>query len=258
MSHNVVEVDEFTAAVQVTDVDDTNYPTNEANMGQSLANRTRYHENTLTGNYTAQAVSSEDAGISAGLVPVNIPPTARIGGSNPFLSIATGLQRAVKWFRERTLGASVTAIRMPIPIIPAAHSGVLSFQQSNGAQLKWTQLSNLSPFALKVPLWGVPPVCTIEKIWVWVEGDGHSATPQFKPVITLYSQLTSSVTTIATVTDPINYPSYDTVHVIELTVNHDTDPSNQYWLSIGGESGTDSQASGLIVHTALAFIKAKA
>lgn len=259
MSYNVTESDTFDPTVPVTDVADSTYPAIEAQMGQALANRTRYHENTLTGNYigTALDLLTTNATLQQ-YVP--IPPDSRVGSgpNSPFRAIASNLFQNFKWLKESLPGKAKGATVIPFaPVLLNAHGSARKWETvaSNFTLLQTTNAStDIAFFELPITI----RAGTLTSVSAHVLGDVaggnvHAANkPANMPRIDLYRYVSTGsglsgglvggqVDTAAT------GAAYDAAHSITLTVSESIAPSaTMFWiLKVTGESGANSIASVL-------------
>lgn len=254
MSTNIVESDAFDAAVQEPVLGDRTYPTSVPAGMTSLANRTRWHENTLqaTGGGVSEFKAEADLFAYNHQAYMQLPPTGRAEGIRGPLAILAG---KVKWLRQRcwTGGSSPAGLSMTVPIVPMVGNDQLNayYCVVNTDVLYWAQ-NVATAVELWWPLQGLPPMGTITGIQLQVSGNpgSHSALPANLPTFSLYRQTINTTTLVATASDSsATKAAYETLHALQnVGFVENIDPTAMYVFKLKGESGTNAVAFGLFAY----------
>src|SRR5689334_15449238 len=100
MSYNVTEADTFPTTVPTPETNDTSYPTVVPQSVTALANRTRYHENTLTGSAGTETFGPELGAEFLG--NLTVPSDGR---ADLLRNGLLTLRNSILWLRARVPGA---------------------------------------------------------------------------------------------------------------------------------------------------------
>lgn len=255
MSHAALETDSFPASIQVPDTADKTYPTVVANAETNLASRTRYHENTLTGNYIGTALDLLTAAATLTQF-VALPTEARLGVLNPFKAIALPLFQNFKWLKENIIGfAKGEVIQYFMP--KAAHATGTWTSFSSGTVVNLIQATNASTDLVFFELPLAFRKGTLKAVHAGVLGDIGAANvhgvnlPAAMPRIDLY-RYTATVSGVSSglvggqVDTSATGAAYDAAHAITLSgLNESLEPSaTLFWaIRVTGESGANSLAN---------------
>lgn len=257
MSHNALEADTFTAAIPITDVDDTTYPDTEANMGVGLANRTRYLYNSIIWGFTGGADTATFDTETEELLTAIPHPYTRLGALNFFSQIAKPVVGTVKYLSERIPGLSASTKKTFVGLSGIGHQFSF-FEQGGIAILGQGDVSGDEVWHVEIP---VPIGGFLRNVTVWglpLTGITHSALPVTKPTITVYtveSQVPGLTgTSLGSATDPsASTGAYDVLHSISLDLSRamtqtlSTGALLGYRLKITGEASTNAIAQGFAI-----------
>lgn len=178
--------------------------------------------------------------------PVTVPTHGTIITEANFIDAAVqSLTNQAHFLRKRTPGAEA-AETVPIGIRYGA--GAVDFTWDS-PQMEWRQNSVSSAGVLFFELTDVlPKNCKLTSLSATVIGAaGHSALPATPPQIVLYrkdSGAQGNATSLGTEVDPSgSVGAYEVAHAIELdglteVIAHDS--GNRYFVTLEGETGTDS------------------
>lgn len=261
MSTNVTENDTFPATVPAPDVGDNTYPSVVADALDRLADRTRYHENTLIGNYIGTALDLLTTSPTLQQF-IPLPQDGRLTPNNPFKAIASNLFQSFKWLKEsipgKAKGQTVVSFK-PVPL--NAHVASFAWASAWGSNVvnlvqTGTASTDIAYFQLPITVRAGTLVNVIAHLMGDVAGGNvHGGTkPANMPRIDLY-RYTSTVSgeTVTLVGGQADTSAtaviYDAAHGVTLSISESIAPSTTtYWvLKVTGESGAGSLANALAI-----------
>jgi hypothetical protein len=242
MSAPVTESDTFPSSVTAPEVNDTNYPTIIPQMATQLANRTRYHQNTLTGAGASEtfAFSGQDAVATDIIVPAD-------GRANLIRNLGISLHKQIRWVRERVLGVGATATTIRwVPAIlgfPSA-SWTLTANGSGSSGHRVLQSTASSfPIALAIPQ--VQPGLIISNIRLKVSSPAsHAGLPAVMPRLSLFNTDPSTgfaSEMVGADDSSASTAAFQAVHEIVITTSLATSSAYTLSLSVRGEDSTNAQ-----------------
>jgi hypothetical protein len=264
----VTENDSFPTTVPAPDVGDVTYPAVVADAIDRLADRTRYHENTFNGNYTAVAIDQLTVGDTLQQF-VNLPPNSRVGALgadsllSPWRAIATPLLQNIRWLKQRLAGLrSGTVVLFYQPIIVDGSVNTTprwrTTKNFSGVPVA-VQVDNASTGNMSLGLPGLPCAGTITRVDVRIQGDPnstHVGLPANMPsmAVNKYTATTGAISVLGTGTDTsANLTAYRTLHTISVTgLNEDLTAAisnNFYDVKFTGEYGANSETLALFVNS---------
>ncbi len=254
MSHTLTEVSEFTASVPVPDNADRTYVTVVPQMAQALANRTKFHEDSLSGDDAA--VDTIDAtGGTEFLLPFLVPKDGR---ADLLRNGLLNLNNKINWVRDRLFGTSRYAADTIawVPTLTAFNASdwtpgaYTSSTITAGYIRQSTKGANYAVF--NVP--DLPAHLYIRQLKVTVSSPvSHSGSfPQTMPRIALVSiSSAGAATEIAGQVDTSStIGAYEAVHDITATFTYNTKRNDALALHIRGEDGADGEDNSFRVFRA--------
>lgn len=255
MSHTSSGNDQFTDPVPVPDLLDVDYPTTVAGGLQAAADRTKFHENTLQGQFTSDTLSGV---VPGDVFDMAIPP---IGRANYLRTAISKLMQNLLYVAASgwsTKGAANGLMAVPLspsvesdggatPLVPGTY-----FQPSAASdKIVWVQVSTApsSSPRLWIPIQGLPPAGKLTYFRFRCQGGtGHTGTlPGTMPKLTLLKlpQLTSSVASViySKTDNTATAGVYETDHEISAlgVFSEPIALDTLYFFRWEGESGTNKQ-----------------
>ena len=262
MSSNVSESDTFPTTVPAPDISDVTYPAIVPDAFSRVASRTRFHENTLTGNYVGTALDQLTVGNSIQQY-VPIPPDARVTAANPWRALATPLLQNFRWLKERLPGfKSGTHLLYYQPLIVDGSVNVTPRWRStvdggSGVPVA-IQVDNTSSGFMHLALPNLPTAGTLTTVTVRVKGDPnstHGGLPANKPAFSVIRYTPTAggygVSVLGTATDSsADLATYRTAHTITLSgLGEDLSTPNFFFgVKFTGEYGANSETLALYVY----------
>lgn len=260
MSHPLTDNDSFDVAVVTPDILDTTYPAVVTQGQQSLANRTKYIQNTLSGASGATDVlNNTNTGVFDALAGnVLVPLNAR---SSIIYGLAYSLLSTIRYVRQYMWAGSQGSRVMAVPVDPTKEGdgagnyqppgtaiiGGGPFYNTSATASRWWWYQLATPTAAPELYWhipGLPPQGTILTFSLAVKGAGsHAGLPTTMPTLSLYKQLSGGATSQigATITDTsANTSQYQTEHFLQATnLSEPLVANTTYFFKFTGEAGTN-------------------
>jgi hypothetical protein len=252
MSSPVIEHDTFPATIQAPDVADTTYPEVVLESFDLLADRTRYHENTLTGAAGTETILP---GVGSPFLGNLVVPSA--GRADLIRNIAGTLRNEILWLRQRVFGANAAgAERIAWYPILGAHLA------ANWSDETYTSSGILAPFTTQTTVsanyatFSVPPMpvgmylTSLQVVCQSVQT--HGALPATMPRIALVKVSSVGVATeIGGALDTsASTAAYEAVHTISATLSHAIVANEALQLHIRGEDSTNAEDDSFRIFSA--------
>lgn len=243
MSSPVIEHDDFPEVIEAPDIGDTTYPEKVRDGIDFLADRTRYHENTLTGEEGTETIA---AGIGSPFLGDLVVPAS--GRADLIRNIAGTLRNEILWLRQRVFGANAAGAERIAwyPILGAhlaadwgddtyATSGILApYTQQKTVSANYATFS-VPPMPVGMYLSSLQVVCQSVQ--------SHGGLPATMPRIALVSINSSGVAAEigGAVDTSASTAAYEAVHTISASFTHAVQSDVALQLHIRGEDSTDAE-----------------
>lgn len=242
MSHPVTETDTFHSTIPVTDINDATYPAVEAEMGQKLADRTRYHQNTLTGAAGTETFAFSGQDPIAG--DLTLPTSGR---ADLLRNMGIALHRQIRWVRERLMGtgaAASTLLWQPALIGgTSTYWGTDSVSSSVAVPYVNQKTADVNYASLAMP--HVQPGLVFGTLTATVRSaTSHGGSlPASMPRLALGGvDSTGTGIEIAGALDTsADTTAYEAMHTISCPINTLVSPSLSYFVALRGEGSTNAQ-----------------
>ncbi len=244
MSAPLTESDAFPSTITVPSVNDTNYPTIVPAAFLGVANRTRYHENTLTG-----AVGTETftfSGQDAVAADITVPSASR---ADLLRNLGIGLHKQIRWVRERLLGAgaAATTLHWQPALIggTSTYWGTDSVGSSVSAPYVNQKTADVNYAALTMP--HVMPGLVFGTLTATVQSaTSHGGSlPASMPRLALGGTASTGVAVeIAGAVDAsADATAFEAMHTISCPINSLVQTGLSYFVALRGEGSTNAQSN---------------
>ncbi len=253
MSSPVIEHDDFPETIQAPDVGDTTYPEVVREAVDLLADRTRYHENTLT---AAEGTETILPGVGTAFLGNLVVPES--GRADMLRNIAGTLKNEILWLRARVFGANAAGAEIVswFPVLGA-------YTAANWSNATYATSAILAPYtqqttksanyaAFSVPQLPVGTyISSLRVVCQSVQSHGGSL-PATMPRIALVKIDASGVATEVGggLDTSASAAAYELVHTISVAMTHLVAPDEALELHIRGEDSTNAQDSSLRIFRA--------